>query len=362
MEKNIIQILKVGNQELFYSSFLAWLLDKNGKHGLNSQLSAWLLNKIGLSNCEIDTVESEKKIGSIRADIYIVTKDGKRIIMENKTKSIGDINQLEDCRKYADLVIPLGLVKENFSSIPPGSILITYADILECLKSCVVIDQQLTVFTKQFIEYLESMLIPFEAFHLFCANHKTYDNLSASLNSHLFALENNNDKRFFQYVYFLRLKDYISSNVPSLLFGSDTYYDPNKHEVKPHATSWIIEKNMQGPAFMESIIYSQEIPNKIKILEWWNTIFHDEKTKSYDISPRLELFIGANNITTSEEVGVFQIGTWDPNLLNAFNSSKEFTRRGSRNFHQRKLSLEDLKYNNMTSIMIKEMSKIWEFI
>jgi hypothetical protein len=361
MEKNIIQILKAGNQELFYSSLFAWLLDDKGEHGLKNQFSDWLLKKIGLLNSEILTIDSEQKMGAIRADIYVVTKDGKKIIIENKTKSIGKIKQLNDYSKYADFVVPFAFVQENFSSIPPY--LTTYSDILKCLKSCNIEDQKFTALTREFIEYIETILLPFETFHLFCNNQCTLDYLFSSLTPYFEVVENHNDIRFFQYVYFLRLRNFIIQNVPSLNFGSiETYYNSKKHEFKPSATSWIIEKNMQGPAFMESIIYKQEITNKLKVLEKWEAIFNDDDTKSLDISPRIELWIEAKKLTSQKNAGIFQIGTWDSNLLNAFNSSKIFFKRGSRNFHQRILSLEDLKYKNITNIMIEEMKQIWNFL
>jgi hypothetical protein len=362
MRKNIIQILKVGNQELFYSSMIAWFLDSNGEHGLSNQFSDLMLSKIGLISNEIETILLEHRNSSIRTDILIKTKDGKKIRIENKTKSIGNVNQLIAYKQGAELVVPLGLFRENFNNIPNEFSIITYSDILGFLKSCNIAKDKFSNLTIEFIEFLESILRPFDIFHKFCSNQCSLEELNHNLESHSFFDENNNDKRFFQYIYFQRLKNYISSYVPSLMVGSlDTYYDSKKHESKPHATSWIIEKDMQGPAFMESIIYSHEIPNKLKISEKWKPFFLDEKTRSSDVSPRIELWIGAHDLTTGKEVGVFQIGSWDPNLLSAFNSSKLFSKRGSRNFHQRILSIEDLKYQKITEIMIEEMSKIWDF-
>ena len=94
--KNIIQILKVGNQELFYSSFIAWLLDAKGDHGLSDNFAKLLFAKINPSFMEykIKEIRTEIKVKGGRADIFIEFHNNQIIVIENKTKSIGTESQL----------------------------------------------------------------------------------------------------------------------------------------------------------------------------------------------------------------------------------------------------------------------------
>lgn len=152
---------------------------------------------------------------------------------------------------------------------------------------------------------------------------------------------------------------YISLNAQKLLLGTCGYYNQKEHIEKPYATKWNIVKNLQGPAFMEAIIYRSEVPGILKVSDKWAPIF--DKAETSDMSPRLELWVGPDNIFTENPIGVFQIGCWDEELTKSFNSSNMFKKRGTRNFHYRALTVEDIKYQNMTNLMFREMSKIWDF-
>jgi len=110
---------------------------------------------------------------------------------------------------------------------------------------------------------------------------------------------------------------------------------------------------------MEALIYNKEIPGKLNVSEKWASTF--DKVEDFAISPRLELWRSPDDIFIKKDIGVFLIGCWDEKLLQSFNLSNIFKKKGSRNFHQRVLSIEDLKYCNMTDIIFNEMSKIWEF-
>ncbi len=166
MDRNIIQILKSGNQELFYSSFIAWLLEPTGEHGLSSQFPQWFFNKIG-EKFDNFIVETEKSIKGGRADILITTDDGRRIVIENKTKSIGTNEQLTNYDSENVIIIPLGLVAENFP-VEQRNRVVTYSDINKFLIDSSYKNEPLSVLINHFSTYLDSLLSPFDLMHKYC--------------------------------------------------------------------------------------------------------------------------------------------------------------------------------------------------
>ena len=364
MTKNIIQVLKAGNQELFYSAFFAWLLDSYAEHGLTDQFSTWFFEKIGEQFDDFE-VATEKQVKGGRADILITKNDGCKIVVENKTKSMGSIEQIKAYEDSKIKVVPLGFVKENFPT-PLRERVVTYSDVLSFLKTAIRVDQRLSVVVDEFISYLDFVLSPFDVLNSFCLEEITIEIARAELEKRgqgqTFS-ENDNDRRFFQAIYFERLLTFMASNDPNLIFGdSADYYFDNKSFEKPLATKWIVQKNLQGNAFMEAIVYAREIPGKLMLSDKWNSMLANNNTLDViDMSPRLELYGSSNDIFVKQEVGVFQLGCWDEELKKIFHASNQFKKRGSRNFHYKTLCVEDLKYGTMTNIIKAEMSKIWEF-
>jgi hypothetical protein len=361
MSKNIIQILKSGNQELFYSAFIAWLLDPSGEHGLNDQFLNWFLHLIGEPQLHIDSIKTEEPLACGRVDIFIRTANGRKIIVENKTKSIGTNEQIERYKneKYADKVVLLGFVSENFPESSRDKV-VTYTAILDFLRNATRTDSSLSVLVDHFISYLESTISPFTLFHKFCNNQIDINNVSSELSKYSNVPLNDNDCRFFQAIYFERLKAFISDNFANLIFGN-TEYNQENDAVKPAATKWYIKKNMQGPPFMEAIIFNKEVPGKLRLSDKWLSTFAE--AQRIDLCPRIEFYgkFGPNNFYTQDDVAVFLLGCWDEGLMKAFQASDIFKKRRSRNFHHRILKLNDLKYQKMASIIIEEMEKIWTF-
>jgi hypothetical protein len=355
---NIIQILKAGNQELFYSSFIAWLLDAHGAHGLSDQFSSWFFQRVGEKPDAACSIQPEVRINSGRADIFIVTNNGRKLIIENKTKSIGTNDQLNAYKGDADKVIPLGFVAENFPAQQRDSV-VTYKEIIECLKPMQKSNGALSVLVDHFISFLELALGPFDTLRDFCNGIIGLDEARQRQDKFRQLSTNSNDHRFFQAVYFEQLRTYMSKYAPFLIFGDLEYHNSKKDIQKPSATKWIVEKNMQGPAFMEAIIYSQNVPGKMKLNERWAAA-HRESSRP-DLCPRLELWVGPDTFLSQKHCGVFQLGCWNDIMKSLFHSSGMFKKRGSRNFHHRTLSLADLQYANMTKIVYEEMSKVWDF-
>jgi hypothetical protein len=358
MKKNIIQVLKSGNQELFYSSFIAWLLDAQGEHGLSSRFAAWFFQRIGETSVPV-TVQTEKLLKSGRADIFIVTDNNRRIIVENKTKSIGLNEQIKKYEGDADIVVLLGFVVENFPAQERERV-VTYKEILESLKSMQRSEGSLSVLVDHFIKFLESALVPFDTLRDFCSGNINLD--EAKKRQPLISMlpAYGNDQRFFQAVYFEQLLTYISKNEPLLILGDSV---SKKDSQKPCATKWMIEKNKQGPPYMEALVYSQIVPGKIRLKDKWAVLCTNETDSTLRL--RLELWVGPDTFLTQENTGVFLLGCWDGGLKNIFRSSGIFNKKGGRNFrrnfHKRVLKIADLKYPSMAHIIIEEMRKVWDF-
>jgi len=134
MNKTIIDILKVADQERFHSSMVAWMLDPRGEHGYGHEFASRLFSPIPqLAHEQVVQVDVEKSDGGVRYDILLTMQSGRRIALENKTKSFGGASQLLNYKRKLgpDAVVALGFDKLNYDAEWSGTIpLITYSDIL----------------------------------------------------------------------------------------------------------------------------------------------------------------------------------------------------------------------------------------
>lgn len=73
---NIFQVLKIEEEELKHSLFIAELLNPKGRHGLGSQFLKLFLEKVKIADFDIEstTVKTEKHIGPL-----METKGGFKI-------------------------------------------------------------------------------------------------------------------------------------------------------------------------------------------------------------------------------------------------------------------------------------------
>ena len=118
-ENTIIDILNVGDQELFHSNMIAWLLNPDGEHGIHSEFGDRIFDQIPETRgAKVSKVEREKTEGKVRYDIWILTTDATIIVFENKTKSFGGRTQLENYENTIGngIVIALGLDELNFEA------------------------------------------------------------------------------------------------------------------------------------------------------------------------------------------------------------------------------------------------------
>lgn len=165
-QMTIVDILRKGNQELFHSSMIAWLCNPVGEHQLGWEFlrhfSAILedqghsmLGELLESSPTLD-IATEVVTKGGRHDISL-TFDDYNIVIENKTKTVGNKAQLKKYGEEADFVIPLGLTKISFSKDVP--FLITYKDILGILDELVVSNTQgFGVLVKHYQDFLQREL------------------------------------------------------------------------------------------------------------------------------------------------------------------------------------------------------------
>jgi hypothetical protein len=145
-QRTIIDVLRKGNQELFHSSVVAWLLDPAGEHGLGDgflHAFARLVERHGNPRMRqaLDAgtpvrIATEATARNSRYDI-VVRLGPVTVVVENKTKSLGDEPQFEKYGSGGDCVlVPLGLCPMSFSqAVHAGYPVVTYAEVLSALDA-----------------------------------------------------------------------------------------------------------------------------------------------------------------------------------------------------------------------------------
>lgn len=170
--RTIIDILRKGNQELFHSSMIAWLMDpnKSDEHfledgvlrGLGKILRAKGKNELdeAVESCSIEEIKTEVRSRKSIYDIQIDLGEGKKkIILENKTKSLGTETQFEKYEHSDSLLVALGLCEISFSpTVADNYPLLIYRDILEVLDGLNVPANDFGTLTRHYMRFLEREL------------------------------------------------------------------------------------------------------------------------------------------------------------------------------------------------------------
>jgi hypothetical protein len=148
LTRTMIDIFRKGNQELFHSSMIAWLLEPKAEHGLGGRFLERFADKLagaeGGSSKLKEAVEvspngsvrSEAPFLKSRYDIEIRFGDAL-VVVENKTKSVGEAPQLDRYKESGAETVALGLCDVSFSfseSELSKHPLILYRDVLEILR------------------------------------------------------------------------------------------------------------------------------------------------------------------------------------------------------------------------------------
>jgi len=141
--RTVIDLLRQGNQELFHSAMISWLLDPQGEHGAGQQFLRAFADLVAergrpelsqlLGDSSLEFVTTEHGVSGGRYDILLKV-GGKLFAIENKTKSVGAHGQFEKYARAGALPIALGLSDVSFSEeVRSKYPLACYRDILAIL-------------------------------------------------------------------------------------------------------------------------------------------------------------------------------------------------------------------------------------
>ena len=264
--RTIIDILHKGNQELFHSKIIAWLLDPEAEHGLNSKFLeefADILSTKGipeLKDAILDkkpSVKTETTSYRSRYDIEIKV-NGLLFVLENKTKSIGEMPQFKKYSNSSAFLIALGFSDVSFlpevtSSYP----LITYEDILEILNRIgIKEDNDFSVFIKHYKTYLSRELSILD-YILTCYrdneinSHNKINEIISSVDCYT-----SNDFRFLNLYYLEKLKEY---------FSKQSYLKNSK---------WVSDKNMVSGVWLANY---KKLPDDYFFSDAIRKLYNDKK-------------------------------------------------------------------------------------
>jgi hypothetical protein len=137
MSINIIDILARGDQELFHSAFLAWLMKDRASHGLGKAFRARILSNVrqefGYDPNGDYKVDTEVCVGRLRFDILLQPigaskQRSKGLVFENKFKAFGKRGQVDDYKDAGYDVVFFALLPETLTDdIEPDYQVIRYA-------------------------------------------------------------------------------------------------------------------------------------------------------------------------------------------------------------------------------------------
>ncbi len=231
--RTIIDILKKGNLELLHSAIIGWMLDKNGEHGLHDTFLTAFLIKIGdkypdLSPEQFEGVELETVGLKSRYDIKLKLGD-KIVIIENKTKSVGGPNQLDDYRKATPYVVALGFSEISFSTVPLDIPLVKYSDVIEIMDALKPSgNPDFVMLFNQYQKFLNRELSLLDRIRNCVEAEEFYDKYAEEVSEALRdkSLRTENDLRYFNLVVLESFRRYLKSN--SKWQGPDWTTDKNQ--------------------------------------------------------------------------------------------------------------------------------------
>lgn len=228
MERTIIDILRKGNQELFHSSMIAWLLDptKDKEHGIGNKFIEKLVEKIGRSDLiEVLKTGTPLKVRTevpgykSRYDIEIKIGD-KTVIFENKTKSIGESSQLQWYKKNNEnlILVALGFCDVSFSLTEDDKSnfpFLTYYDILEILNCCpkVIDGDPFKILREQYRIFLDRELKLLQLITDCYVHGKINLQKDIQEKTSQDDLYSENDKRFINLFFLGKIQEYLMSKV-----------------------------------------------------------------------------------------------------------------------------------------------------
>lgn len=357
---NIVSVLSRGNQEMFHSAMLAWLMDEGGSHGLGRTFLSGALATLGIEATGDYEVLTEHRGRHGRYDILLrerATGD-EAIIFENKTKALGAHSQGARYASEGATVALLALIPEMFDDASRNAWpLLSYRNVHHLLAQMDLNPSNGYQFVvAQYRDYLDTALRPFELLRDGAKGTRPLD--AAALDEIRSAIASagygENDWRTLNYYYFIALRTYLLRHAPDLVFGTRGW-DADK---VGENMLWQAEKNRQGPPFMEAVLHAPD-----QLGSSW-TLKPDVASSLRSpegvtpLIPRLELW-GLSRIASEAAEPAIQVGHWAlgvyggvPQPLWELLNSSEAYRAGvngnrRRNFRFAPVNFEDLAFERM---------------
>lgn len=359
MKRTVIDIFSKGNQELFHSAFLAWLMDANGEHGMGDSFLRDLVRLVNETSGARYVVQSpyrvatEHRISRGRLDIIVLPEAGtaastRGLVFENKTKAFGQVSQLDAYAAEGFDVCCVALVPETLSRDARAKYpLITYGQVRECIRTWKLEPSNHYHFLiDEYARFIEFESEALGALRRYVTGEGSPDDLRASWRE-VFAERRyaDNDVRTLTYFYYHLLIERIEASESDLVLGEQGY---NEHGAN---TRWIAEKNMQGPPYLEAILARPQSDSGRFVLGADFARYFGGLDVA--IAPRLEIWLDPLSVIERKdsELGCMMLGGWGPELRRALSEdpqlSQRFKRRGSRNFHYERIGVDDLVLGKM---------------
>lgn len=370
---NIVSVLSRGNQEMFHSAMLAWLMDEGGSHGLGRAFLSGVFSSLGVKTDGVQEVVTEHRGRHGRYDILLrdPSKGDKTIVFENKTKSLGAHSQGARYAVEGATVLLLALLPEMFDEESRNAWpLLSYRGIHDLLVRMELDPSNGHQFVvAQYRDYLDAVLRPFELIQESANGGRPFDSavlkeLQSAISS---ASYNENDWRTLNYYYFAAFRDYLRSHAPDLVFGTRSWDASEAGE----NMLWQAEKDRQGPPFMEAVLYA---PDRLST-KWTLKSDIAARLRSSEgvtpLIPRLELS-GLSGISNQLADPTVQVGRWalgvyggvPQPLWDLLNSSEDYKGgvNGSRrrNFRFIPVTFQDLAFERMADLLRELLAYLYD--
>jgi len=172
------------------------------------------------------------------------------------------------------------------------------------------------------------------------------------------------DVRTLNYFYYYNFVEYLRNNARDLWFGDDDYAEA---EHNTRNSRWYCEKNMQGPPFMECILFNPFDPKSP-----WRMRSHFAglyQTEPFWIGPRIELWFDPELPSEKEPdasvaIGKIMLGTGNQHLKRMLQDIEPYKSRlkpaGSRNFHREIVDVRQLPFDRLADSIRAMLTVIFE--
>jgi hypothetical protein len=372
MSKNIIDVLSRGNQELFHSAVLAWLMDEQESHGLGKSFRTRILSEVG-KNLGYDPngdyeVKTECVFRRSRFDIILTPKGDaanqrrKGLVFENKFKSLAPLTQPKRYEAEGYKIVVIALLPELLEEgIEDRYQVLRYDVISNALKqlpSCPNDHYQFLL--DQYRRFIDETLLPFTLISEYSSGTLALEDFIEQFSRAVAGQSfRDNDIRTFSHFYHSQLAEFIKRSAPDLVFGTEPYKSPGVN------TKWFCQKNEQGAPFVETLIRRPFDPP--------NWTLHSQlrpahETKDPTIAPRLEIRLNPLDIVRDHEIrhSWLLLGTWSQELLDKIRHTEPYRSifkprpRATRNFGCEPLHLRDLPFARMVECIRNMIARIFE--